>query len=293
MSQHARPYLVADPQAVAFSGWTLASGETPGPLPEILPDWDYNTNLLVGSVLDLDRHRIEHDTGVAATAALRVVVSWRSVDGRVGTTAHVEDLGDTAHLRLDAVLPGADLGPEIDLRVRLVLANDIAGAGPGVARLAGSILWEHSTPLVLVGDASRFPISVLDFAACGLDPDAGWVLQIPDQLDAPVLGEFALLLNARDTGLVASLTGTTAQEPALQTMFEQVTVQLFEIAVERVDDLDEASWEPGTFGAVLAALTDRVAGGARALATLRLQHPTKYRTVLAGEARRNGSRGAL
>ncbi len=293
MSRQARPYLVADPQAVSFPGWTLASGDTPGPLPETLPDWDYNTDLVVGSVLDLDRSRIEQDTGVAASAPLRVVVSWRSVDGRIGTTAHIADLGDASHLRLDVVLPGADLGPEIDLWVRLVLGKDIDGAGPGVAHLAGSILWEHSMHLVLAGDASRFPISVVDFAAYGLDPDAGWALQAPASLDAPVLGEFALLLNAGDTSLVTSLTGPTTQELAVQAMFEQVTVRLLEIAVERVDELDEASWEPGTFGAVLAALTDRVAGGVRALATLRVQHPTRYRTVLAGEARRNGSRGAL
>lgn len=293
MSTSARPYLVAGPDAVRFSGWSMVRDGASTPLPEVLPDWDYNTDLFLGSALELDRVRIEQDSGVSIRAPLRVAVVWRSIDGRIGTSAHVADVGEASRLRLDVVLPGDDLGPEIDLWVRLVLAQDLEGTAPGIPRLAGSILWEQSTHLVLAGDAARFPISVVDFAACGLDPDASWVLQLPDRLEAPVLGEFALLLNSRDTELVAALTGTTAQESAIRPIFEQLTVHLLEAAVELVDELEAGSWEPGTLGAVLVALTSRISGGARALAALRVRHPTRYRTVLAGEARRNGSRGAL
>ena len=291
MTRSARPYMVAGPESVAFTGWWLHRGAGPERLPEVLPDWDYNTDLRLTAELVVDREKLSASTGLAAGTVMKLVVSWRSLDGRVGTTVYAAGLGVGATQVLDVVLPGPELGPEVDVWVRLVLADDLQDAAVGVARLAGSVLWEQPTRLTLVGDAARFPVSVVDFEAAGLDADAGWVLQTPEHLDAPVLGEVLLLVNAADADLVSAITGTSPDRSAVRAVFEQIARQLMEFATDHADELAAAEWEPGSFGASLSVLTRREPGGVADLAALRGSNLTKYRARIAGAARRNAGAG--
>ncbi len=291
MTRSARPYLVADQETVCFRGWWFRRGDAREVLPEALPDWDCRTDLHLTADLLVDREKLARSTGLDRGTALNVVVSWRSVDGRVGATVYRHNLAAAETHVLDAVLPGPELGSEIDLWVRLVLAQDVPHASVGVARLAGSVLWEHPTRLTLVGDATRFPVSVIDFEAAGLDVDAGWVLQLPERLDAPVLGEVLLLVNSGDAALVVAVTGPSPDQHAVRALFEQIAIQLLEFAAARADELTAEEWEPGSFGASLLALAGREPGGLTSLAALRDLNPTRYRARLAGAARRNAGVG--
>lgn len=293
MTRSVRPYLVADQGTVSLRGWWLHRGDVREELPEMLPDWDCRTDLHLTADLLVDRDKLAGSTGLDQGTAVNVVVSWRSVDGRVGATVHRTALAAAATHLLDVVLPGPELAAEIDLWVRLVLADDVHQSAVGVARLAGSVLWEQPTRLTLAGDDARFPVSVVDFEAAGLDVDAGWVLQLPERFDAPVLGELLLLVNAADDALVSAVTGLSPDQHAVRTLFEQIAIQLLEVAAAHADELAAEEWEQGSFGASLLALAEREPGGVADLAALRNLNPTRYRARLAGAARRNAGGGGV
>lgn len=289
MTSAVRPHLLADPAAVRFDRWSIESENGWEELPPTLADWDYHTNLRLRGEIDVDLSLLRTSTALTATTPLRVSVSWRSRDGRIGSTALLAPVEDDGQHVLDVVLPGRRLGPEIDLAVRIVLADRNRDPLPGAPRLAGSAIWEHVTRLGLVGDGARFPVMVIDFADSRLDPDASWVLDLPTDLGSPVLGRLALLINSRDSQLVNAAAGRGRQSASvLDQLFEQVGVQLLDHAVAHATELLDDEWEPGTLGATLMALAARSEGGLSELVQLREQRPSAYRARLVGEARRNG-----
>lgn len=293
MSQAVKPYLIAAADSVTFDGWWLDAAGDWTPLPDTLSDWDYNTDIHLRGEVRVDRRMLLASTGLLEQSDIRLALSWRSVDGRIGGTAFVRGLDASDHDAIDVRLPGDALGPAIDLGLRIVLGDEVELAGPGVARLAGSVLWEHVSRITLVGQAARFPAVVVDFSTCGLDVDASWVLELPDDLDSPVLGGLLLLLNARDTELVSTINGSGRRSDASTRMLqEQVAVQLLDHAVAHADALAAEDWDEGSLASTLVMLGGRVEGGLTRLAGLRESNPTAYRAALVGEARRQSARGA-
>lgn len=289
MSAPVRPYLVAGPGAVDFEGWRIESDDGWVPLPQSLPDWDYNTDLVLRSSLTVDVDELRAGTGIS-NGVVRLAVSWRTTDGRVAHSAFTTEVGHTTSGPLRLTMPGTLLGPEIDIHTRLVLGEDLPDAEPGVARLAGSVLWENITRLRLAGEGSRFPVVVLDFEENRLDRDASWCLEIPEDLSTPVQGGLMLMINSRDADLVAAASGTSgAARQLLTEMYEQVGAQLLDHAVVHAEELLSEVWEQGSIGATLFALARRVDGGLEALLALRENRPAAYRAMLVGEARRNGA----
>lgn len=289
MSAAVRPYLTAPPETVGFGGWLMEVDGEWVPVPEELPDWDYNTSLKLSTEVSVDTEALRRATGVA-TGGLALSVSWRSPDGRIAHSALQSDLGDGSPRTLRVELPGERLGPEVDLSTRIVLAEDLSPLGPGIARIAGSVLWEETTRVQLTGSGGRFPAMIVDFAENRLDPDASWTLEIPEDLTTPVQGGLMLLINSRDSALVAAVPGRTAPARALLAdMYEQVGVHLLDHAVEHAESLLNEVWERGTLGATLTLLAARYDGGLEALVALRRSKPAAYRAALVGEARRNGA----
>lgn len=291
MTRSVKPYLVAEPSSVIFGGWRLSTDGEWSQLGEFLSDWDYNTDLRLRGELRVDRDAVLSSTGLGGEADLRLSASWRSIDGRVGATAFIRDLPLDEVTLIEVELPGEQLGPEVDLALRLVLGRDLEAGTPGVARLAGSVLWEDVVRLALVGTAARFPAVVLDFASCGLDPDASWVLELPDDLSTPVLGGLLLLLNSRDEELVAAVSGRTkASDSTARQLREQVAVQLLDHAVAHAEELLRDQWDEESLASTLLTIGRRIDGGLSRLSELRESHQTAYRAALVGEVRRHASR---
>lgn len=284
------PYLVADAGSVVHSGWERRAGEGWEDLGDSLPDWDYSTDLRLRATVAVDRARFLEETGLDGGVALRCVVAYRATDGKVGEVAIAWDL-TLDHLAeatlLEVLLPGPHLGPVVEIRTRLVLAEAHEPAPPGVATLPGSVLWAHSVTVALAGDLARFPIAVIDFVAAGLDNDASWVLDIPDDLNSPLLGGLLLLLNRRDATLITAVD----RDPdglLVTELKEGVAVTMLDHAVAHADELAEGSWDEGSLGENLGLLTRRHDGGLSGLVTLREARPAAYRAALVGIAKRSG-----
>lgn len=291
MTANVLPYLVAPRTAALHSGWKRYDGAHWVELGDALPDWDFNTDLAIAASVTLDDDAFLAGTGVERDCSLRLVVSWRSVDFKVGATAlrldvTVAEMAD-APVHLNAALLGGEIGGVIAPYTRLELGADRHDETPGRATFAGSVLWQHEHVVAVEGNVARFPVAVVDFAAAGLDRDASWVLDVPGELDAPVLGSLLLMINERDGALVAAV-DRDPEGPLVAAVTEGVAVELLDLAVQRSDELVAEQWDDGTLGNTLAALGSRAEGGLAALAALREARPAAYRAALVGQARRSG-----
>lgn len=287
MAKSVLPYFSADPAAITSSGWSLLTDDGWIPLPESMPDWDYNTDLRVAAHVSADDPLLRHSTGLGEATPLRWAVTMRSADLRLGQLVGAEPYSPGEVVGFDLILKGADLGQVLELRLTLTRSDSDPKVPDGLARLAGSVLWEDRTRVVLVGDLARFPVLVTDFAASGLDPDASWALEVPEDLDAPVLGSLLLLINERDSALVKEVTGGVSGDLA-SAMQEFVIVTLLDRAAASSEQLLSEEWEDDSIGHTLMLLSNRVEGGLAELAARRAGPQPAYQTLLVGEARRNG-----
>ena len=282
MTAAAPPFVTVPVDLVEFSGWLTSSGD---PLPELLEDWDYQTRLEIHGSVSTDLDAVKSAALLGNQAKLSWSASWRNLDGRVGGRATVEQA--TGNDVLVFTLAGDRLGPITDLHLRLVLAEETPTSSPGSAQLPGSILWEHTHRLITAGEAARFPVEIVDFESAGLDPDASWTLDV-DDLERPVLGGLRLLLNSRDTALVAAVTGEGDANGIVTALHERVGAAMLDLAVRHVDDLIDWNGDEGTIGASLRQLAERADGGLRRLAELASSNPAQYYATVAGIVRRSG-----
>lgn len=284
MSKAVLPYLVPSEDTVRMSSWELVAPEGKSPLPDVISDWDYSTDLVVESTLRADIERFLHEAGLPAATPLRLATSWRSIDGNVGFRGPRTALdSDPCTQRL--VLPGGEVGPEIVIRTRIVLGQAPDSPQPGRAHLTGSVLWGHDRRLTLVGPVARFPVEIIDFEAARIDKDASWMLELLD-FSAPVLGGLVLYINSRDKALVDEVSSGRIG-PLWETLSEGVAVRLLDAAVRNSDSLTGEEWDENSLGATLLRLANRAEGGLRALTQLRDSLSEKYHAALMGEARRN------
>lgn len=284
MSTAVLPYLVPGPDTVEMSKWELIGPDGKLTLPEVVSDWDYSTDMVIESTVQVDVERFLSGAGLPDSTALRLATSWRSLDGNVGFRGPRTTI-DSAPFTQRVVLAGAKVGPEILIRTRIVLGEFSADGLPGRARLIGSVLWEHNQRLTVAGPVARFPIEIVDFAAARVDPDASWMLDIHDYA-APVLGGLVLYINSGDKSLVHEVSsGRTG--PLWEALSEGVAVRLLDAAVRNTDMLLSEEWEENSVGATLLRLANRADGGLTALARLQERSLERYHAALVGEARRN------
>lgn len=286
------PFLVPDPDAVRPEPWHRLINSGTEPLPEILDGWDYATDLTLVRRIHIDIDRVYSSAELPAEARLGIVVTWQAAGSNLSGATAVHLVDDDV-IDVVAELSGGDLGARVQLATRLVLAAPVEHAGPGTASAAGSILYEDSYGVTLLGDLAQFPIAVVDFAAAGLDQDASIVVEIDADPDTPVLAGVLLLLNSRDQQLVraASSPGADPLDQLLASQIgEHVTRELLTYATRHSEQLATVDWEPGSIGAVCVALAGQVerVHSVVDLAGMELERPTLFQSVVVGEARRNG-----
>lgn len=277
------PYVTVPDDAVAFTGWRQFDGS---PVPDLIGEWDYQTDLALRGTITADLARIRYVCLLGDRAGLIWVVSWRNVDGRVGGLAAKRTVTGSDD-EIDLLLSGETLGAAVDIRLRMALSTDAVFPRPGAAHRAGSVLWSHDTRVLLAGDAARFPVEVVDFAAAGFDADASWSLHVED-LDRPVLGGLRLLLNARDSVLIKATARTGRPDPMVVALHEQVASAMVELAARHADELLSNDWDDDSIGASLRALGERAEGGLARLAELSSTNSGHYLAAVSGAVRRSG-----
>lgn len=253
----ALPYPVPAAKEVIRPGkWLLADGR---PLPEIMPSWDYATDLSVKRKLAIDVPEIRRAAQLPEDAKIGVAAVWWPDTSKLKRTSEVETVPDGAEIEVEveALMTGAELGGILRLQTIVTLREDLGGDRGLLVHRAGSELWSDTKSVRLQGEESMFPLAITDFSKTQFASNAPWALETPSDFEQPAMGSIYLMVNERNPVVVRAV--ENAQRPdgrqsaILSAMYYDVGRILVELAlsdavVER-DDFAEDS-----FGAVLHAL---------------------------------------
>lgn len=258
MNRRAYPYRRPHPDVISTSGWTLREDDVAAvPLPSALVDWDYQTDLELECSIDIDLNRVREATGLPPEAELALTTVWTSSGSGLRMLAHRITLqGDGVRTVQPAfTVLGRESGGVLTLDTQLVLARRLDNPDPTVPSRAGSVLWRTRAQLRLQGDASQFPMAVVDFLDAGYPADAPWHLEIGRNLEAATMGALLLLVNSRTTLVLEALRKAKKATPAERMIQSALRQDVTRLMIEHVLDHDEldddSTFEPGTLGHTL------------------------------------------
>lgn len=276
MSRLAYPYLRPDPSTVEVEPWTLNIGGDTVPLPESIDDWDYNLDLRLERDLRIDAERIRYQCRLPSDVPLAICVVWRSTGSGLFGRAAFEVLksNDLVDHTLDITIAGSDVGGTLDVDTMVVLPSTHDNADTLAPRRAGSVLWQHRTTVRLQGDASQFPIAVVDFESSSLPDGAGWHLEISGSMEAAAMGSLLLLINERHK-TVADAFGNAgkprnADQLVLSAVYADVARTMVEYALAHEEFVDEADFDEESLGEMLLDVFRQIFGG-RTIKDIRLR----------------------
>jgi hypothetical protein len=268
MSRVALPFVRPAASVVDGSDWSLVIDDDEVATPASLDDWDYNTDLHFRRTIEFDSTAVREQSELPSGTKLAVAVVWRAAgSGVVGRGAFdpVAVAGLSRH-SLDFVLPGAELGGHLELATQVVLAESLPASSSFSPHRAGSVLWEDTMTVRLQGDASQFPMAVIDFGKLtSLPVDAGWHLQINGELHSAAMGTMLLLINERN--LVVSSAFRNAAKPrpvdyvTLSAVYADVARTMIEHALSHDDFGNGTEYADGSLGAAFSDLFEQLFPG--------------------------------
>src|SRR5690349_6072020 len=289
----ARPYLCPLEGTFVWGPWHVRQGEDWVVLEERIEGWDPGIDLELRRSLQVDLASFELQTSIHPKY-FGINTSWRSsTTGMVGSGSPAP-LPESGKCHISVQLAGARIGGTLSIRTTVVLLECPETRSPGTVHIPGSVVADHQQDLILELAAAMYPVNMIDFAQTRYSPTASWHLETgADQLDAPFLGAFMLLINSRDVALCEAI-ARGPKDKANQALYDEleagVASVMIELAVHEHDQLVEGDWPAGSVGAILrrtlerSGLVDAVAPSSYDLA--------EFRTRLAG-AVRNAGQGRL
>ncbi|MFC8200622.1 hypothetical protein ACFUTV_35295 [Streptomyces sp. NPDC057298] len=264
MSRRVLPYRVPPEDVVTTEPWLLVTEDGDVPMPEALPDWDYQMDLHLRRTVSVDLDRARSRSGLPTDAALTLAVVWTATGSNLSGPAEHARLVESGTItaEFDIVLRGADLGGLLALDTALVLAERRPDARSPSPRRAGSVLWSDRAELRLQGDAPQFPMAVIDFSLTSFPDDAAWHLQISGGLENATMGSLLLLVNERNTVTATAFENAGKPRPIDRVVLSAVYTDAARIMIEHAltnDDFTEDSDFPdGSLGATMVSLFDRL-----------------------------------
>ncbi|MFE6970949.1 hypothetical protein [Isoptericola sp. NPDC057653] len=257
MSRIAYPYIRPAAETVEAGPWLFMLDDAAVDLPESLDQWDYNLDLHVRRTVRVDVDLVREQCRLPEDVAVDLCVVWRSSgSGLFGRATALRVVGrQPAELDLDVTIPGTAVGGVLDLDTVLVLAESRERSDVLAPWRAGSMLWQQRSSIRLQGDASQFPISVVDFAATSLPDGAGWHLEISGSMDSAAMGSLLLLVNEQHKP-VAEAFGNAGRPRAadrlvLSAAYADVARTMIEHALACDEFNDDAEFDDETLGAML------------------------------------------
>ncbi|SMQ73136.1 hypothetical protein SAMN06295909_3121 [Plantibacter sp. VKM Ac-1784] len=263
--------------------WALA-GKV---LPDFLEGWDPQTDLELSCAIAVEVDEFLTMARLPADTRLRLTVSWSSSTSGMSDWVYLEDLRRAQ--TVDALLPGERIGGTVVLRTTITLAEDRQPMGPGEVHRAGSVLWERLQSVRLHGEGSMFPIGVADFAGTPYGANASWYLQTSEDLSAPFLGTFLLLVNSRDEALIAAInqkkTSPLGQQ-LLSNLEAGVAMIMIELALGH-EGADLGSYSDDSVGSVLSRYLT-MAHEEGLTSAVRADDPGRFRSLAESIVRAHG-----
>jgi hypothetical protein len=233
------------------------------PLPKEVPHWDYQTDLELVAPVFVDRRAVIESCRLGFESGLAVLVVARSNHTNAEHLAARLDLpmSETFDLAVELHLEGATLGGRLTLETLVVVTEPYP-----LDRLApqhpGSIIWRASSWTDLEGVGTQFPTDTLDFAAVGIDPEAGWQLKVDlTDPDSRFMSAVRLTLNSGHPAIALLLAGAKddGTDQLLRTLNWDVTRQMVRAALECEDvQRIEVDYETTTVAGVLRNLLARI-----------------------------------
>lgn len=282
MSRRAYPYRMAAPESVSMSGWSLKSEDGGAvPLPSSIPDWDFQRDLALETVLGVDLDEVRMSAALPSESELALTVVWSASGSGIRRLADQVPVYGTGNrsVQLAFMVAGRNSGGVLTVETQLVLAKGIENPDPTGPRRAGSILWRHEVRVRLQGDASQFPMAVVNFKEAGYPEDAPWYLDISPNLEAATMGAVVLLVNSNAPAALNALRRAdkaSYAERLIQSALRQDIVRLMvEHALSDDELTDDSVFEPDTLGHMLLGLIRTYLPGATlaSLRTLRRSDP--------------------
>jgi hypothetical protein len=199
-----RPHLVATADRVTAADWVFQeNGQRVTDDP--IAGWDPTMPLRLTRPLLVDGPGIRHDCGLARDDPLLIACVWLSPGTTLrgaGSAAQVPE-SDVAAVDLEVTIPGELVADRVMLASQVILADSVRPSTPLAPTIAGSILWQEETSVLLEGRGSRFPAEWVDFTTSGwLPSNGGWFLDwSPDEPDLPALAGIRLYLNTANAAV--------------------------------------------------------------------------------------------
>jgi hypothetical protein len=204
------PFRTPPTTAVVAVPWYLHNSEGVQVLPAALHHWDYNQHLHVGRSVQLDVPAIRRSCNLAVDASLHLVAVWScpgtALRGKIDDVRILETAAAT-RVVLQGQISGSELSGALQIETMLVLTSAHASKIPLAPSRVGSILWRDTQTTILEGEAPRFPVETVDFAATmWAPPGAAWHLAWdPHDLRQPFLGAVRLMINSRSEPVVMAV----------------------------------------------------------------------------------------
>jgi hypothetical protein len=262
MAVTAVPYLRPTSNLIEAGEWQVLE-EEPRPLPELLPHWDYNTDVKIGRTISLQVAEVRAACRLTEDDALKIIVVWHSPGSfqrGVLCTYELDATEDRRHMALRGTLRGSEIVGSVKVDTFVVLGARPQDPQPLTPTHPGSILWQDSASVLVEGTGPRFPMEVIDFGGVTWAPSgAAWVLVWnPFDVDQPFLGAVRLFLNAAHEQVVRAATtaatdlGATAIRSAI---YFDVGRALLRGALSNPDFLSQfGSFPRGSTGHAIATL---------------------------------------
>lgn len=267
MSRRVLPYRVPSESVVSADHWRLVVDDGEVPLPEALPDWDYQMDLRLRRSVRVDLDRARRGSGLPTGAALMVSAVWTATGSNLSGPAQHIPLAEagTTTVEFDFGLRGADLGGLLLLDTALLLSERRSDARPSSPRRAGSVLWSDREAVRLQGDAPQFPMAVIDFARTSFPDDAAWHLHISGGLESATMGSLLLLVNERNKTTTDAFQRAARPNPVdrivLSAVYADAARIMVEHALSQEDFGEDADFPEGSLGATLLSLVDQLFPG--------------------------------
>ncbi|MDN3269194.1 hypothetical protein [Streptomyces sp. MA15] len=268
MSRRVLPYRAPTEDVVSAESWRLVVEDGEVPLPEAMPDWDYQLDLLLRRTVRVDLERARRQSGLPDDAPLVLSAVWTATGSNLSGPAEQIPMpagAATGVAEFDFRLRGADLGGLLLLDTALLLAERRADARPSTPRRAGSVLWSDRQALRLQGDAPQFPMAVIDFARTSFPDDAAWHLQISGGLDSATMGSLLLLVNERNSATANAFQKASKPGPVdrvvLSAVYADAARTMVEHALAQDDFTEDADFSEGSLGATLLNLVEQLFPG--------------------------------
>ena len=281
------PFLTAAETDVNAGEWHhLDLHGDPVRVGEHIPGWDYQLDVDFLRAISIDGVSFKEACRLPSDAVLKCCVIAQSRPGRFRERVWEKRIPpDGLHETIQFTSRGTELAGELTLLTQVVLAEELPDSRPLVAHLAGSLLWEHSFACRLEGDASRFPVEVIDFEQRLpniVSPDALWYFDFSlNDLEASATGELRIYLNSRHESLVEA---AGRADPLLSSTLQiEIARRLISAALDEPEFTEVSeSFPDGTLGQAIARLftvsfphmSVAEVGG------LRVSHPARFESMI-------------